>query len=184
MRPAGQALEEIVTTNGDRLTPPHGLPARELLKSVAEKTTQHDSDIEALRSSAKTIADGVGDLHEWKGEVMTKFAVLEEKVDGLALDVRRTLRPPPMRTEMPSGIDLEAFAERVAAAALEGQARHDSTPEREVEKIVETVTERQKAEAIVKAAKSRSASARRVAEFVVGSLAVAYLLHLIETFHH
>jgi hypothetical protein len=172
-----------VTTNGDRLTPPHGLPARELL-------AKHDSDISDLRRDAKAAADGIESLQTMMGGVMKELGTLTTDVEILGKDVRHamklaTIPPPPlMRPELSSGVDLELFAQKVAEAALDGQARHDSTPEREVEKIVEVVTERQKNAAIVKAAKLRAAAARRVAEFVVGSLAVAYLLHLIETFHH
>ena len=134
-----------MSTNGDRLTPPHGMPARKLLEAVAGKTTQHDSDITELRS-------GVERLETMMGGVMSELGEQSGKIDKLGEDVRHamklaTIPPPPpplptMRPEAASGIDLRAFADMVKRAAIDGEKRDGTTADEQVEKVLDVVADR------------------------------------------
>lgn len=149
--------------NGNtELTPPHGLPAKELLQ-------KHDSDIAALRTNAKTIADSVVELEEWKGEVMAEFAKVHTEIADLATDIRRTTRPPPMREKLDSTIDPVELVHKSAAVALEGERRPDTTPEAEVEKFVLQVVERQRGAMALRDAEKRS---KRFEQVLIGLLLV------------
>jgi hypothetical protein len=135
-----------MSQNGDRLTPPQGIPARELLKVLTSKSVTAEEAIEELRANVQAAKDGIDRLEGLMGGVMGELGRLEAKVDGLETDVRHALRlasmppPPPLppvRAALDSKLDLREVVYAAKDAALRGEALPDTTPEAEVEKVLE-----------------------------------------------
>ena len=166
-------MGEIVTANGDRITPPHGLPARELLE-------KHDSDIAALRRSATSLANSVVELEEWRGAVMVEFAKVHTEIADLGTDVRRTLRPPPMRSEAPSGLDLLLEeADEIKVKAAEGERRPDTTPDEQVAPILLRLRDRKELADFRKAKAHAKGVALWLLGVVVTAIITAYVTLLV-----
>lgn len=112
-----------MTTNGDRITPPHGLPARELLE-------KHDSDIKGLTGVVRAVVNEVGDL---------RLEVAEVKGIAMRLESRSVTIPPPMRAELPSSVDPRELKAELRQAAREGEKDPSTTAEARVEAVLERV---------------------------------------------
>jgi hypothetical protein len=130
-----------MTMNGDRPTPPHGMPARRMLEA-------HEGAIDELQLDMTSAKEGVARLEVMVGGMMAELGDLSRRVDDLSVDVRHALRlassrpPPPipsMRAELPSKIDMREFAYAVKNLTLEGERRPDTTPDEQVDQFLERV---------------------------------------------
>jgi uncharacterized membrane protein len=116
--------------NGDvDLTPPKGLPAGEFMVETWREAAR-------AKKAAMTAANASGEALHAVGELTAEVARLSEKLDELRSDLRRaTDRPPPMRAELASGIDLRALEEKAVEAVKEGIESPTKTPVDEVRRI-------------------------------------------------
>lgn len=135
-------MDPRLSGNGnDDDTPPQGVGG--VVKLLRDKADRHDSDIEALKTNARNAANGIAEVAGSLGELASDVQRIEKKVDDLTVDLRRaTIRSPPlppMRPELDSKIQLRPLAEEIKEAAIRGEKLDGTTPEAEVEKVIERV---------------------------------------------
>ena len=158
-----------MTMNGEDLTlsPPRNARARSC--SGQDTTFGHRR---GLKSAMKNVANEVHELRDEVAEVKGIGMRVEASVAGI-----RRLTVPPPRVEMPSGIDLEEFAERAVAAIQEGIASPSKTPEDEVRRLFAEEQSKREAAAIVKASERRSRFLEKLLLAVLGIVLAALLGH-------
>lgn len=148
---------------------------RDLLADGTDVTREADRTL-ILRAVDATLATdhAIGRLASEVGDLAHQVRAMRRET---------TLRPPSVpepRGELPSGIDLGEFARKVAAAAVDGERRPDTTPEEQVEKVVELVAAKREAAAIVKANDVRAKRAEKVLLGIVGAVIAAGIGHYLK----
>lgn len=161
--------------HAEDMTPPKGLASTEFMVATWREAKRGQVEARGARKAAEGAATHALEACEGVGRVMREVAELRG-------DVRRaTMRPPPaMRSELPSGINLEDFARKVAAAALEGDRREGTTPEEQVEKVIETVELKREAAAIVRKNKVRAKRSETILIGVLLAVVAALLGHYLK----
>jgi hypothetical protein len=118
-------LEKIVMSAADEITPRDGLPGRVM---------DVERELRGIRGALQSCTNGISQCLEDIGRLAAGQARLEARFDRASLH-----SIPPMRAELPSTVTVRTFAEQVKAAAVKGEKDPHSTPEREVEAILEHV---------------------------------------------
>jgi len=160
------------------LTPPKGLATTQFIVETWKESRRAQHMASLARAAAEKAADHALQNTTDIGGLVAEVGSLHGKVDDLGRDVRRAMRiatmpPPAPRAEAPSGINLEAFAEKVAHAAIEGYVHKDKTPEDETRAVVQDEQERLEERAAKRRADERVAYWRRVGETIVGGAGLA-----------
>lgn len=161
--------------HAEDMTPPKGLASTEFMVATWREAKLAQVEAKGARKAAETAGSHALDACEAVGK-------LAAEVSSLRTDVRRaTMRPPPaMRAELPSGINLEEFARKVAAAALEGDRRDGTTPEEQVEKVIESVEQKREAAAIIRRNTDRAKRAEKILIGIVLAFAAALIGHYLK----
>lgn len=166
----------------DDLTPPKGVATLEWMREAWRKATLARKGMLALTDKVTELQ---GEVDTVKGVVMR----IDANIVDIKTDVRRaTTPPPPMRDKVDtlSTIDVHEMARKVAAAAIEGERRSDTTPDEQVARVVEELEAKRELAKLRKSAADRAKSTRKTIEAVVAVLASTGLIELarILLMHH
>lgn len=122
------------TANGeDEVTPTEAPTGRAQLAEALEKSRAAYALIDAMWVEVKATR-GIA-------ETARDAAIRAANAAAESLQIARRSMPP-MRAELPSGLDLRAVAEVVKQATLEGERRPDTTPDDQVERAIERIEDR------------------------------------------